>query len=268
MKARKTRLKSIWGDPTDTGVGPEIVVKGFDVAENGCLGGVPGGEMLKVDTFTFETGEEILRHSVVIGIALAGHALPETVVLQGLPVGGRGILDAPVGVENQALLRPLPPDGHAQGVEGQFGVNAVRKGVANNLFEAQVLDDGEIQPALAGGDVGNIPHPCLVWLGELEITAQQIGSHRVPVVGIGCPLVGFPAHGMDIPLLHQPMDPLTRAVESRLQQLVQAVQPQRRVQLVQPQKLPQYSLVFQAATAAPAPLPGIITAPGHLQQTA
>lgn len=52
------------------------------------------------------------------------------------------------------------------------------------------------------------------------------------MVGIGGALVGFSAHGMDIRLFHQSVNPLAGAVELRLQQLMQAVQAQCRILLM------------------------------------
>lgn len=73
-------------------------------------------------------------------------------------VGHGGVLDAPVAVEDQSRGRALPADGHVQGVQGKLGVDALGKGIPYNFLGAQVFDNGEIQPAFPGGDVG-VPFP-------------------------------------------------------------------------------------------------------------
>ena len=47
-----------------------------------------------MDQLALETAEEIFCHGVVVGIALAGHALPDSIERQPFPEGERGVLDA------------------------------------------------------------------------------------------------------------------------------------------------------------------------------
>ena len=70
--------------------------------------------MAQVDQFTYEASEKVLRHSVVAGVAFAGHALPDTQRGKPAPKGFRGILDAPVTVENQARAGPFTAYSHVQ----------------------------------------------------------------------------------------------------------------------------------------------------------
>lgn len=56
-----------------------------------------------MDQLALETAEEIFYHGVVAGIALAGHALPNSIGLKALPEGPRGVLDAPVTVKMSPL---------------------------------------------------------------------------------------------------------------------------------------------------------------------
>ena len=70
--------------------------------------------MAQVDQFTFEAAEKVLRHSVVVGVAFAGHALPDAQRGKPVPKGFRSILDTPVTVENQARAGPLAAYSHVQ----------------------------------------------------------------------------------------------------------------------------------------------------------
>jgi hypothetical protein len=49
---------------------------------------------------------------------------------------------------------------------------------------------------------------------------------------------------------------------------MKTVQPQRRVELMQPNKLPQDGLIFELARAGTAFLPSVVRAPGYVEQRA
>ena len=59
--------------------------------------------MVEMDAFTLETAEEVFGNSVVVGVALAGHALAEAKNREVLAESTSGILDAAVRVEDKAL---------------------------------------------------------------------------------------------------------------------------------------------------------------------
>ena len=47
-----------------------------------------------MDQLALEAAEEMPCHGVVVGINLAGHALPDSIERQPFPEGERGVLDA------------------------------------------------------------------------------------------------------------------------------------------------------------------------------
>ena len=89
--------------------------------------------MLQMDAFAFETAKEVFSNSIVIRVALAGHALTDAEIRQPQAVSVSGILDA-----------------------------AVRESIADDLFGAKVFDGSEIEPAFVGRNVGNIANTGLV----------------------------------------------------------------------------------------------------------
>lgn len=125
---RELSLKVLWRKPPEGGVGTERVVEALNVAEDVRLGLSAGSVALEMDELTLETAEEILSHSIVVRIALAGHALVDVGDGESAPIGVGGILGAPVAVENQARLCPLPADGHLQSRQGQLGVDSAGEG--------------------------------------------------------------------------------------------------------------------------------------------
>ncbi len=60
-------------------------------------------------------------------------------------------------------------------------VDAVGEGVADDLLCAKVFHNSAVEPALAGGDIGNIADPCGVWLVKGEAARKEIGRDGVRV---------------------------------------------------------------------------------------
>ena len=98
-------------------MGADGVVKGFEIGKDIVLCSCPCRIVLEVDQLTLEAAEEVLRNSVVIGVAAAGHTLPDTIGFQALPVGPGGILDAPVAVKNQTSGGLTATIRHIQGCQ-------------------------------------------------------------------------------------------------------------------------------------------------------
>ena len=55
------------------------------------------------------------------------------------------------------------------------------EGVADDLLCAKVFHNSAVEPALAGGDIGNIADPCGVWLVKGEAARKEIGRDGVRV---------------------------------------------------------------------------------------
>ena len=84
------------------------VVEGLHVGEYTRLGTGSGRVVLEVDQFALKAAEEIFCHGVVVRSALAGRVLPDSIGLQLLPEGNRGVLDAPVAVKAEYLSNTKP----------------------------------------------------------------------------------------------------------------------------------------------------------------
>ena len=76
-------------------MGADGIVKDFEIGKYVVLCSCPCRIVLEVDQLTLKAAEEVLRNSVVIGVAAAGHSLPDAIGFQALPVGPVGILDTP-----------------------------------------------------------------------------------------------------------------------------------------------------------------------------
>ena len=140
--------------------------------------------MAQVDTLAFETTEEVFCNAIVVRVALTGHTLAEMKVEQTLTVSVGSVLDAAVGVEDETGTRLTAPDSHIEGIKREAGINAVRKSVTDDLLCAKVFDNGAIEPALIGGDIGNITNPCHIGLVKGEVARKEIGRDGMGMPGV------------------------------------------------------------------------------------
>ena len=222
---------------------PDGIVECLYVSKYIRLGVGPGGIVLEVDQLALEAAEEIFCHGVVIGIAFAGHALPDSIGLQALLEGDRSVLDAPVTVKDEVLGRFTAAYCHVEGFQSQGSVDTAGKGIAHNFSGTQVLDDGQVEPAFPGRNVGDIAHPGLIWVFKIELSLQKVRRRRMAVPGVGCDLIGPASCRNDPSNPHLTVDPLAGTAEFRLEHVVEAVQPQGRILLVQLHQSPPQRLI-------------------------
>ena len=92
----------------------------------------------------------------------------------------------------------------------------VAQRVADDPSAADVEDVCHVQPALAGGDVGDVPTGALGRFARGEVALDQIGKRRGGDVGDGGADLFAPAvFGVDAVLALQALDPLVVDVVSR-----------------------------------------------------
>ena len=211
------------------------IVKSFDVSEYIHHSMFSGGEMAQVDTLAFETTEEVFCNGVVVGVALTGHTLAEMKVEQTLTVSVGGVLDAAVGVEDETGTRLTAPDSHIEGIKCEAGINAVRKSVTDDLLCAKIFDNGAIEPALIGGDIGNIANPCHIGLVKGEVARKEIGRDGMGMPGVCGSLVNALAGGGNAQFIHQAVNAFARAGEFLADHMIKTVKPQCRIALMERQ---------------------------------
>ena len=69
-------------------------------------------------------------------------------------------------------MPPEAADCPAQRFQGGCGINRTGKGIAHPFAGTQALDDGRIEPALSGGNAGDITHPGLIGLLKKEVSLE------------------------------------------------------------------------------------------------
>ena len=204
-------------------MGAHRIVKSFDVSEYIHHSMFSGGEKTQVDTLAFETTEEVFCNGVVVGVTLTGHTLAEMKVEQTLTVSVGGVLDTAVEVDNEAVRRWTAI---LRAFERKAGINAVRKSVTDDLLCAKVFDNGAIEPALIGGNIGNIANPCHIGLVKGEVARKEIGRDGMGMPGVCGSLVNAFAGGGNAQFIRQAVNVFARAEEFLADQMIKTVKPQ------------------------------------------
>lgn len=94
--------------PSNRRVRTNSVVESFNISKDIVLCLLPGAVVVQMNQLTFQTAEEVLRDSVVVGIALSGHTLLNSQLFQTEAKSSGSILYASVAVEDQPCARTLP----------------------------------------------------------------------------------------------------------------------------------------------------------------
>jgi hypothetical protein len=110
---------------------------------------------------------------------------------------------------DEARYRAPPLDCHDERGDGEFGTHVLAHRPTNHLAGAQVEDHGQVEPALAGRNVGDIRQPDLIGPVRDKILLKQICRHWQAMLAVGC------AHAIaarracpDTVLAYDPFDPL------------------------------------------------------------
>src|SRR4051795_8043261 len=105
--------------------------------------------------------------------------------------------------------RRLPPlQGHPQGGARQPGPEVVGHRPADDLTRGHVLDRGQVQPALAGRDVGDVGQPDRVRSLGGELPVERVGRDREVVAAVGGPRgAAPPARDGEAALAHEARHP-------------------------------------------------------------
>ena len=75
--------------------------------------------------------------------------------------GGSGVLAAAIAVVNEAVELAAARDGLIEGIQGQCGRQVFPTVVGDAAARTGIQSEGQIKPALAGGDAGKITLPDL-----------------------------------------------------------------------------------------------------------
>jgi len=172
---------------------------------------------LLLDSLLFQAAEEGFGDGIVPAVAFPAHTRLEAIRPTESPPGVAAVLGSLIGM-NQRAARSSPADRHQHRVEYELAMNGRAGSPAYDQSREQIHDDGEVEPALPGADVGDIRHPCRVGPRGGELSLQQIrdedgGFADGPApraIAMQCAKIG---------LTHQPRDAMLAAGLSRFTQI-------------------------------------------------
>jgi len=176
------------------------VIEDLDVFAYGTLGLRASREIPMVNHLRLQASPEAFHRRIVEAVAFTGHRDAELKLLQEVLVLFCTILAPAIRVVDDSLWRTVLLYRSEQSLPGQLRLHPLSHCVTDDLARKDIFDPGQIQPALAGGDVGQIRDPDLVRRARAEILIQQIRRDRKIVTGIGghlepAPLAAIQAHG-------------------------------------------------------------------------
>lgn len=119
---------------------------------------------------------------------------------------------------NASLWRLLQSHGHVQGSDRQVPLHAITDCPADDAGGIEIANNGQIQPAFTGLDVGYVTSPFLVWAICREILIQQVGRDVERIVAVCRGLVFLGSDYLDSVPTHQTAHapPLGRLLCNRL----------------------------------------------------
>jgi hypothetical protein len=166
-------------------VGALAIVEAFDVIEYMGFGFTAGEKFTSVNELQFQRAPEALHRGVVVAIAPAAHGSDEARVLEGVAVLSAGVLNAAIGVKEEIPRWVAMQQSHGKRLENQSGIDAIAHGPADDLTAVEIENGGQVKPALASLDVGDVSDPDLIGSCGAGCLRQAIRSDRLVMVAVG-----------------------------------------------------------------------------------
>jgi hypothetical protein len=202
-------------------VQPLAVVEDFDVIEQGGVSLLARGKLisLPVDQFQFERAPEGFHDGVVVAVGFAAHGSNRLGQLQRRAILQAGVLNAAIGMKDQARGRLTVTQGHVPRGQNQRGVDAFTGGPADDLAAVKIQDGGQVKPALRGLNVSDVGQPDLVGSSGIGQLRQAVGRDGLVVLAVGgdhaVTALLAPANLL---LAHQPADAVAPVPPAQLAQ--------------------------------------------------
>ena len=170
-----SRFELLGADPSEMAMTPGAIVERIDVVSH-----VRDREFavlvdLFLDPLLLETAEERLGDDIVPAVPFAAHTRLQVIRTAESPPRVAAVLRSLIGV-NERAARSSSPHGHQHGVEHELVVNRGADGPSHDPAREEIHDDGQIQLALPGPNVGDIGDPGRVGARGGELSLEEIGN--------------------------------------------------------------------------------------------
>lgn len=196
------------GDVSEGRVDALPIIVSLDVGEQVAPGLVPGRPSSLVDELDLMCMEEALHRGIIVTTAGSAHGGRRLHVSELLAIGLGCVLAAAIRVADETSPRSLPLGGHHQSRRRQFGPHVLAYGPADDLASGEIEDGGQVEPALAGGQIGDIGEPDRVGHRSRELLFEEVGRNRQVVAAISrARPEPTPCQSPDTVLAHQALHP-------------------------------------------------------------
>lgn len=146
---------------------------------------MPGDKPPLMEPLDLERGKEALDHGIVPTISSAAHAADHPLLPEHRLIGGAGVLDSAIGMMQQAGLRPAPRDRSLQSPHQETGSELRPDRPAHDASRESVIEDRQIAPARARGDVAHVAHSDAIGRLGRERPREAIRRERTVVATLG-----------------------------------------------------------------------------------
>ena len=146
------------------------------------------------DELSLQCAEEALDAGIVPTVSPSRHAAGHAVGGEELLVRGGSILAPPIRVVEHPRSGSAMVERHRECVLRQINAEPAAHRPPHHRARIEVKDHRQIEPALQGPDIGDVPGPYLVGLRDRELAIERIRRHRHLVIRLrrGAPLL----HGL------------------------------------------------------------------------
>ena len=161
------------------------VVEDLNVLDNRRTSLRLWGEVGVVKEFLFQGSKETFHGGIIPAVGAAAHAAGDPVFFQELLVVIASVLAASVGVRQQPLAWQTSLHRQLQRIDHEASFHVFGQGPADHTPRVEVLNGGQVQPALAGRDVGDVRCPRFMGGFRLELPVEKVLGRRQVMVGVG-----------------------------------------------------------------------------------
>ncbi len=161
-----------------------------------------------VHELRFQCMKEAFNDGIVPAVGASAHTDCDALGREPRAVGGGGVLRPAVGMMQESFRGLSVPQRHRQRFMGQRLREPTAHRPGNGPARVQIQHNGQIQPALLGPDIGDVPRPDPIRRGHGKLTIERVRGHgmRMSRIRRGPPLLHH--LGADGVRPHEPRDPV------------------------------------------------------------
>ena len=133
----------------------------------------------KMEILGLQGAEEAFDHRVVKAVALAAHALLDSMAREHRSAGLHLVVPTLVRVHDQFCGAPCPRKRCLERAGNQLEDRTPCHAVRDDLAVVQVHAGRQVELVVIHLELGDVGHPLLIWRGRAEVALQNVGHVRI-----------------------------------------------------------------------------------------